>query len=1080
MLKKLLIIGLTQRLLVLLALAGFGVAGLYAFTHLNIEAYPNPAPVILEITAQAPGLSAEEMERYYTIPMEVGLAATPGVSVIRSTSFYGLSFVRVVFKYDIDYYFALTRAAFSLQQNVSLPNGVQPTIQSSSLVGEVYRYQLVGPPHYGLTNLRTLQDWVIQRRLLTVEGVVQVNTWGGTTKEFEVEVNLDKLDRYNVTIPQVIAAIGNANINVGGRTINFGQQSVNIRGIGLFDSGGEDDLRNGYRVNDIENVVLTQANGAPITIKDIAKVTVGYVPRLGKAGMNTQDDVVAAIVVMNPTMHTNDVLPRIKAEVQKMNVDGTLPPGVKLVPFYDRSGLVGITTATVMHNVLFGCLLIFLIQWTFLGDLRSAIIVGINIPFALLFSIIILVLRGEDANLLSLGAVDFGIIVDAAVILVENVFRNLQAGSAQRTSLLQSLRNGAYGPDPSQPKANSTDATWTDRMRLIFISGAQVDKSILFSTMIIVAAFIPLFAMEGVEGRIFGPMARTYAYALSGALLACFTITPCLCSLLLPDKVHEVETRVVKVLRRVYSRLLGLSLSFRKLTVALGVVAVAVAGLAASRLGSEFMPTLEEGNLWIRVSMPPTISLEAGMPIVQKVREIIYHHPEVISVVSQHGRPDNGSDAAGFNNAEFFAPLKPYADWPAGFTKEDLIEEIRKEVTSKFSGIGLNFSQYIQDNVQEQLSGVKGANSIKIIGPNLSKLQKIAEDVVKEISSVRGITDVGVFPVLGQPNLNIKINRQQAARYGLNAGDMTAVIQAALGGAEATTLLEADRQFAVTVRLAAEYRENIDRIRKIRVGIPTPSGTNAYVPLSELADINLETGASYIYHESNQRYIPVKFSVRDRDLSGAIMEAQERIAKSIKLEPGYRIDWAGEYQWLQQAKQRLAIIIPITLVLVFLMLYVLFKSWRDSFMALLGIPFSICGGIFALYAMNLPFSISAAIGFISLFGVSVMSAVLLINAYKESLAKGLSSVNAMFEAGERQMRPILMMTLSACIGLLPAALSTGIGSQIQRPLATVIVGGMLIGPVMLLLVVPALFVMLGGRNPDNKISEKPKEDDAHE
>lgn len=1061
MLRNLLIVGLTQRLLVLLTFGALIIGGLFAFSRLNIEAYPNPAPVILEITAQAPGLSAEEMERYYTIPMEVGLAATPGVDVIRSTSFYGLSFVRVVFKYGVDYYFALTRASFSLQQNVTLPNNVQPTIQSSSLVGEVFRYQVTGPPHFGLSNLRTLQDWVIQKRLLTVEGVAQVNTWGGTTKEFEVEVNVDKLQRYNITIPQIISALGNANVNVGGRTINFGQQSINIRGIGLLDDGGEDDVREGYHVQDIENVVLAEVNGAPITIKDVATVSVGFVPRLGKAGKDLDDDVVAAIVVMNPTMHTNDVLPRIKAEVEKMNVDGTLPPGVKLVPFYDRSGLVSVTTRTVMHNVLFGCLLIFFIQWIFLGDLRSAIIVGLNIPFALLFSIIILVLRGEDGNLLSLGAIDFGIIVDAAVIFVENVYRNFQASAAEKNSLLQRLAEGAFGPDPTKSTQPTTGSMWTDRLRLFFISGLQVDKSILFSTLIIVAAFIPLFTMEGVEGRIFGPMARTYAYALSGALLACFTITPCLCSLLLPDSLHEVETVVVRLLRAAYSKLLSFSLSFRKSTVAFGIACVMFAGVAALQLGSEFMPTLEEGNLWIRVTMPPTISLEAGMPTVRKIREIIFRYPEVTTVISQHGRPDNGSDAAGFNNAEFFAPLKPMEEWPRGMTKEILISQMQKEITDEFPGIGLNFSQYIQDNIEEQLSGVKGANSIKIIGPNLGKLEKLADQVSAAIATVPGIVDVGVFPVLGQPNLDIKVDRKKAARYGLNSGDITSVIQAALGGTQATTVLESDRQFATTVRLAPEYRKDIDSIRKIPVGIQIPGGENSYVPLSDLADITLDTGASYIYHESNQRFIPVKFSVRDRDLASAILEAQSRIEKLIKLEPGYRIAWAGEYQWLQQAKQRLTLIIPITLVLIFIMLYVLFNSWWDSSMALLGIPFATSGGIFALYVAGLPFSISAAIGFISLFGVSVMSTVLLINAYKSYLSNGLSSAEAMYQAAERQMRPILMMTLSACIGLLPAALSTGIGSQVQRPLATVIVGGMLMGPFMLLLVMPALFVVFG-------------------
>ena len=452
MLSRILQFGLTRRPIILLFLFVFIGGGLIAFSKLNVEAYPNPAPVILEITAQAPGLSAEEMERYYTIPMEVGLAATPGVDVIRSTSFYGLSFVRVTFKYGIDYYFALTQAGISLQQNVSLPNSVVPSIQGSSLVGEVYRYQMIGPPRIGLTNLRTVQDWIVQRRLLSVEGVVQVNTWGGTTKEFEVDVDLHRLDAYNVMLPQVISAIGNANINVGGRTISFGQQSVNVRGIGLLDSGGAEDLTQGYRVQDIENVVLAQSNGVPVKIKDIAKVYVGNLPRLGRAGRDRQDDIVAAIVVMNRTLHTNEVVPRIRTEIEKINGDGTLPAGVKMVPFYDRTTLVSVTTSTVLHNLLFGCLLVFLIQWLFLGNLRSALIVGVNIPFALFFSIIILVLRGEDANLLSIGAVDFGIIVDSAVILVENIFRNVQARVEDRRQLLRELREGRYGPTLPRPQ----------------------------------------------------------------------------------------------------------------------------------------------------------------------------------------------------------------------------------------------------------------------------------------------------------------------------------------------------------------------------------------------------------------------------------------------------------------------------------------------------------------------------------------------------------------------------------------------------------------------------------------------------
>jgi len=1054
-LKGLLTFGLTRRPIVLLALIVFISAGVFAFYRLNIEAYPNPAPVILEITAQSAGLSAEEMERYYTIPIEVGLAATPGVDVIRSTSFYGLSFVRVVFQYGVDYYFALTQTAINLQQNVTLPNNVQAIIQGTSLVGEIYRYQLAGPPHFGLTNLRTVQDWILQRRLLTVPGVVQVNTWGGTTKQYDIDVDLDKLDAYNVTLPQVISAIGNANINVGGRTINIGQQSVNVRGVGLMDSGGALDLTQGYRVEDIENVLLSQTNGVPVFVKDVAKVSVGYVPRLGKAGRDKEDDVVAAIIIMNRTLHTNDVVARVRAAIGKINSDGTLPPGVRLVPFYDRTTLVAVTTSTVLHNLTFGCLLIFFIQWVFLGDLRSAIIVGANIPFALFFSIIILVLRNEDANLLSVGAIDFGIIVDSAVILVENIYRCFQAGPQERQRLLRQLAEGQWGADPTRATDPLSARTWNDRLRLILISALQIDRAVLFSTAIIVAAFIPLFTMSGVEGQIFGPMARTYAYALVGALIATFTVTPCLASFLLPEQVREVETIVVRALRSIYVPVLRWSLTNRAITSAIALLFLVLSGFIGSRLGSEFLPTLEEGNLWIRASMPPTISLEAGMPIVDRIREILRRYPEVITVVSQHGRPDDGSDATGFFNAEFFVPLKPFEDWPSGMTKEKLIEQLQAEFAKEFIGIDFNFSQYIQDNVEEGLSGVKGANSIKIIGHDLAVLERIAGEALHEMAQVRGITDLGVFRVLGQPNLNIKIDRAMAARYGLSVSDVNTVVQAALGGTVATTLLESDRQFNVTVRLAPQYRNNLDAVRSLKVGVQTSAG-NAYIPLSELASITLDTGASYIFRERNERFVPIKFSVRGRDLSGAVEEAQQRITNNVKLPTGYRIDWAGEFEWLQQAKKRLAVVLPITLALIMVLLYGLFNSLRDSFLALLGIPFAICGGILGLSVSGLDFSISAAIGFISLFGVSVMSGILIINGYYRVATSGMSSVEAMSRAVEGQMRPVLMMTLSACIGLLPAAISTGIGSQVQRPLATVIVGGMFVGPILLLVVVPAL------------------------
>jgi cobalt-zinc-cadmium resistance protein CzcA len=1052
MIKSVLGFALSRRAIVLLGLLVFIVAGLIAYSKLNIEAYPNPAPVILEITAQAAGLSAEEMEKYYTTPMEIGLYSTPGIDNIRSTSFYGLSFVRVTFKYGVDYYFAYTQAALSLQQNVQLPGNQVAQIQQSSLVGEIYRYQVVGPPHFGLTNLRTVQDWIATRRLSTIPGVSAINSWGGTTKEFDVEADLAKLQAYGITIAQLLTALGNSNVNVGGREISVGQQSVNIRGVGLINDGGNDDLTQGYHVDDIQNVVLGQFGGVPVLVKDVARVSVGFVPRLGIAGRDHEDDVVASIVVMGRTQHTNDVVPRVEKAVEAINSDGSLPPGVKLVPYYDRTSLVKVTTHTVLHNLIFGCLLVFLVQWIFLGDLRSAIIVGVNIPFALFFSIMILVLQGQDANLLSIGAVDFGIIIDSAVILVENIFRNLQAMPSLQAQMVQSLSQGAYGVDPSPP----TGKAWTVRLRMIYLSALQVDKAILFSTTITIAAFGPLFTMQGVEGQIFGPMARTYGYALAGALIATFTVTPVLSSFLMPAQVKETETLIVRGLHRIYRPALEFALRRRALVVGLGVAFLALIGIMIPFLGSEFLPALEEGNYWIRAAMPQTMSLEAGTEPTRIMREILLRHPEIITVVSQHGRPDNGSDASPFSNVELFAPLKNYDEWPAGMTKDKLTAQLQSEFDAALPGVEFNFSQYIQDNVEESLSGVKGANSVKILGPNLEVLEGYAAKVLHEMQQVKGMEDIGVFHIVGQPNFNIKVDRAKAARYGLNTGDVTAVIQAAMGGAVATTVLESDRQFNLTVRLARNYRDSLAKISSVPVGYQTSSGGIAYVPLRELADISLDSGASYIYHETTQRYIPIKFSVRGRDLGSTVAEAQERIRKNIHLPTGYRIVWAGEFQDLQTAKARLALFVPASLALILILLYSLFNSVRDSLLALAGIPFAVAGGVLALFISGLPFSVSAAIGFISLLGVSVMNGILVLSFFNELKEQGMSPVDAMEHAAEKRMRPMLMTALSACIGLVPAAFSTGIGSQVQRPLATVVVGGMLVGPIMLLLVVPAL------------------------
>jgi cobalt-zinc-cadmium resistance protein CzcA len=1064
-LKSLIAFCLGHRAIVIFILILFAGAGLVAFRNLDIEAYPNPSPVILEISAQAPGLSASEMERYYAVPIENGLYAVPGIDVIRSNSFYGLSFVRVVFKYGVDYDFAFAQTAIALQQNVSLPGGVTANIQQNSGTGEILRYQLVGPKHFGLTNLRTVQDWIVRRRLRQVHGIVAINSWGGPTKQFEVEADPRKLQIYNITVPQIITALSNANINVGGREIRVGQQSINIRGIGLIDDGGNDDLGQGYKVNDIQDAVIAQSGSLPIRIKDVARVSVGFVPRLGVAGKDGDDDIVFGIVVMGRTYQTSNVLPALNAEVSRMNSDGSLPPGVKIVPFYNRGALVSVTTRTVMHNLVFGCILIFLIQWIFLGDLRSAVIVSLTIPFALSFAVIILVARGESANLLSLGAVDFGIIVDSAVILIENIFRNLQKNPAEKRSLIDQLRlpagaAGSVDAATQQPLSSK----WTDQLKMILLSVVEVDRAVFFSILIIVAAFVPLFTMEGVEGAIFGPMARTYAYALTGALIATFTVAPVLASLLFPEHANEKETAIVRFLHRIYSRVLDVVLSHRRATIACSLVFLVITGFVASRLGSEFLPHLDEGNLWIRAELPLTSSLEDGGAATAKMREILKRHPEVITAVSQHGRPDDGSDASPLSNVELFVPLMPYDQWERGLTKAQLVDDLNKEFADELPGVNFNFSQYIQDNIEEAISGVKGENSVKIVGPNLDELTKLANQIQNQMRNIPGVADLGIFPVLGQPNLNIEVDRAAASRYGLNTGDVTSTIQAALGGASATTVLESDRQFDLAVRYPASFRDSVSKIGDLTVAAQNPAGGSVYVPLRALASIKIQTGPSLIYHEAGERFIPVKFSVRGRDLGSVVGEAQQRIAQNVPLPSGYHLVWSGEFGELQAAKQRMEVIVPISLVLIFGLLYTLFNSLGKSLLTLVGIPFTMAGGVLALYVTGTNFSISAAIGFISLFGVSVMIGILLITNYTENLARGEEPRLAMVDAASKLMRPLLMMGLSAGIGLLPAAISTGIGSEVQRPLATVVVGGMLVGSVMLLLIVPTLILSLLGQD----------------
>jgi cobalt-zinc-cadmium resistance protein CzcA len=1027
---------LKQRVLVVVALLLVILGGIVGFIKLNIEAYPDPVPPLVDIITQSSGQSAEEIERYVTIPIEVQMAGIPHVTAVRTISLFGLSDVKLQFTYDFTYQQAEQWVINRLAQLPPLPNGAVPQISPWSPIGEVFRYRVVGPSGYSVTDLKTIQDWILERRFKAVPGVIDVNGWGGKTKTYEVTVDLSRLIHYGLSLPQVLQVLNNSNINVGGQTVNFGPQTAVVRGIGLIHS-----------MDDVRRTMLTASNGTPVLLSDIASVSVGNQPRLGIAGHDDDDDIIQGIVLMRRGEQSLPTIQRVEAEVDKINRAGILPPGVHIDKIYDRSDLISVTTRTVLRNMLTGIALIFLVQWAFLGNLRTAIIVGATIPFAFAFAIGLMVLRGESANLLSVGAIDFGLIVDASVLMVENIFRHLAQGefvSVSYAYLMHRVR---------------THYELRGRFAVIANSAAEVNRAIFFAAAIIIAGFVPLFTLSGIEGHIFGPMAKTYAYAIAGGLIATFTVSPALSALLLRGHISETETPLVRFLHKVYSPVAEFALTNRIVTLGAAVLLILLAGLAVRGLGLEFLPKLEEGNLWIRATMPPSISLEEGNSNVNRMRKILKSFPETETVVSQHGRPDDGTDATGFFNAEFFVPLKPDDTWPAGVDKDKLTEQMTQALKEHFPGVEFNFSQYIEDNVEEAASGVKGENSVKLYGNDLETLEKTAEKIKGVMQSVSGITDLAVLESLGQPTIRIDIDRSRAARYGLAPGDINATVQAAIGGQAAGNLYEegSDRNFPIVVRLAPEYRRNLDAIRRITIAAPNPNGTGVVpIPLIDVAQVNLVSGASFIYREQQERYIPIKFSVRGRDLGTAVLEAQQKVAEQVPLPGGYRLEWVGEFGNLEDALQRLAIVVPLSVILICILLYTNFGSLVDMLLAASVIPMALIGGIFALWLTATPFSVSAAIGFVALFGIAAMDGIIVLNYFNQLMETGLDRATAIRRACEVQMRPVMMTCIVACVGLLPAATSTSIGSQVQKPLALVVVGGVLLAPALILIVLPVL------------------------
>ncbi|HEV7986285.1 MAG TPA: CusA/CzcA family heavy metal efflux RND transporter, partial [Steroidobacteraceae bacterium] len=976
----------------------------------------------------------------------VQMAGIPNVQAIRTISLFGLSDVKIQFTYDFTYVQAEQWVINRLAQLQGLPNNAQPQISPTSPIGEIFRYRVVGPPDYSVADLKTIEDWMLERRFKAVPGVIDVTGWGGKTKTYEVTVDQRRLVDYGLSIPQLLQALSNANINVGGQTVNIGPQSVVVRGVGLISS-----------MDAIRHTVVASNGGTPIYIGDVADVHVDHLPRLGIAGNDADDDIVQGIVLMRRGAQSVPTIKRVEAKVDEINSSGLLPPGVRIERIYDRSDLIAITTHTVLHNMILGVLLIFVLQWLFLGNLRSALIVGMTIPFALSFAIGLMVVRGESANLLSVGAIDFGLVVDATVIMVENIFRHLAEAAG-----------GRRGAGASRLDVMRVPSGFSGRYAVIALAAAEVSRSIFFAAAIIIAGFVPLFTLSGIEGHIFGPMAKTYGYAIAGGLLATFTIAPALSALLLRGKIQETETALIRIMRRVYDPAIEFALANRVLTLGGGTLVIVLALLAVRTLGLEFLPKLEEGNFWIRATLPTSISIEEGNGYVNRMRHIIGSYPEVQTVVSQHGRPDDGTDATGFFNAEFFVPLKSFETWPSGMDKDKLTEKMTDALTQQFPGVDFNFSQYIEDNVEEAASGVKGENSVKIYGNDLETLERTANQIAKIMADVPGITDLAVLRSLGQPTIRIDVDRARAARYGLAPGDVNAVVQAAIGGQSPGDLYEpgSDRHFPIMVRLAAPYRQSLDAIRLIPIAVQNPNGNGTIpVALADLADIQLVSGASFIYREQQERYVPIKFSVRGRDLGTTVLDAQHRIEEQITLPGGYRLEWVGEFGNLQEALGRLEIVVPIAILLICVLLFLNFGLLSDVLLAASVIPMAMVGGIFALFLTGTPFSVSAAIGFVALFGIAAMDGILVISYYNLSLEYGADRRSAIRDTCRTQLRPVMMTCIVACVGLIPAALSTGIGSQVQRPLAQVVVGGMLFAPVLILLVMPVLIDTFSRRTP---------------
>lgn len=1005
--------------------AALVIAGAYSFSKTPIEAFPDVTNTQIIIVTQWNGRSAQEVERFVSVPIEVAMNSVQNKTNVRSITMFGLSIIKIIFEDGVEDAFARNQVN-NMLRNVSLPEGVEPDVQPPyGPTGEIFRYVLMSK-NKDTRELLTLQNWVIDRRLRSVPGVADVVAFGGRQKIYEIQVNPADLAKYQITPLEVYQAVSKSNVNVGGDVISKNGQAYVVRGIGLLNS-----------IADIENIIVEDRDGVPIMVKNVAAVTEGDLPRVGQVGLNDNDDVVEGIVVMRKGENPTEVLKRVKDKIEEINTT-VLPPDVKMQTFYDRDVLMTYTTDTVMHNLVEGIVFVTLIVLIFMADWRTTVIVSIIIPLALLFAFFCMRLKGMSANLLSLGAVDFGIIIDGAVVMVEGLFVAL---------------------DHMAHKYGMERFNRMSKLGLIKKTATETGKAVFFSKLIIITALLPIFSFEKVEGKMFSPLAYTLGFALVGALIFTLTLVPVLSSVLLKKNVKEKNNVVVNFFNKIVMGGFNWTYAHKRTSLMVAFVCLALTLFSTKWLGSEFLPQLNEGALWVEAKMPMSMSLDETVKMVHTLRKKLGEFDEVNGVLSQTGRSNDGTDPSGFYYVQMQVNLKPKSEWKRHITTDQLIDEMDKKL-KQFQGINYNYSQPIIDNVAEAVAGMNANNAVKIFGPEFDKLDTLADQVLANITNVRGIKDAGILRNVGQPEIQIRLDETRMGLYGVSTADAQAVIEMAIGGKTANIMYENERKFDIRIRFPYEYRRSEDEIRKIQV--PTLNGRR--IALSEIATIKSITGPAFIYRDNNSRFIGVKFTVRERDLGSTIAEAQANVNKNVHFPQGYTVNWTGEFENQVRASNRLGQVVPISLAAIFVLLFITFGNAKDAGLVLINVPFALMGGIIALHLTGINFGISAGVGFIALFGICVQNGVILISEFKNNLIhKRLPLDQSIREGVQSRTRPVVMTAMMASIGLLPAAMSTGIGSESQKPLAIVIIGGLITATVLILLIFPIVYKVFNKR-----------------